>query len=198
MADDLAGSGEGRDAMPHIDLPTDSPGIIGLFEFRPETARPLLELGEALLRSAKSLSPGERELIGAFVSGHNQCRWCARSHSANAAAQLSGGMSLVNQVHADPESAPISDRLKALLRIAELVRQDGKAVTAEDVAAARAAGASDLDIHDTVLIAAMFSLLNRYVDGLGATAPDEPEFYEQLAGLLTGRGYLAVRERLPA
>src|SRR5690242_15105350 len=143
--------------MPHIVLNSAEPGIRGLLRYRPETARPLSELTEVLLRGPSTLTRGERELIAAYVSALNDCRYCCSSHSACAAAQLPGGMALVDQVRADPGSAPVPAKLKALLTIASAVRDSGRAVTAGQVAGARAAGATDLEIHDTVLIAAMFA-----------------------------------------
>jgi len=170
--------------MAHIDLGFDekeSPGITGLMRYRPETGGPLSALAEALLRAPNSLSRGERELIAAHVSALNECAFCRDSHSAFAAAQLEPGMILVEQVRAHPETAPISAKLRALLAIAAAVRADGRAVTPELVAAARAAGATDVEIHDTVLIAAAFCMFNRYVDGLATFAPTDPAAYAESA-----------------
>jgi uncharacterized peroxidase-related enzyme len=178
--------------VPHITLNTDEPGIRGLFRFRPEAARPLNELVEVLLRGPSSLTPGERELIAAYVSGLNDCKYCSSSHSAYAAAQLPGGMALVAEVRADAASAPVSAKLKALLGIAAAVQQGGLKVSEDDVAAARAAGATDLEIHDTVLIAAAFCMFNRYVDGLGTFAPDDPADYDVRAQLIVTNGYLGL------
>jgi uncharacterized peroxidase-related enzyme len=155
--------------MAHIDLGVDEtlfPGINGPMRFRPETAEPLNMLAERLLRGPSSLTAGERELIAAYVSGLNECNFCCSSHSAFAAAQLDAGMDLVDQVRADLDSAPVSAKLRALLRIAAAVRDDGRKVTTALVDAARAEGATDVEIHDTVLIAAAFCMYNRYVDGL--------------------------------
>lgn len=179
--------------MAHIDLGLDEtqyPGISGLLRYRPETGLPLSALAEALLRAPNTLSPGERELIAAYVSGLNDCRYCATSHSAFAAAQLPAGMSLVEQVRADIATAPVSAKLRALLHIAGAVREDGRKVTAELVEAARAAGATDVEIHDTVLIAAAFCMYNRYVDGLGTLAPDDPQGYADAARRIVEHGYL--------
>jgi uncharacterized peroxidase-related enzyme len=178
--------------MAHIDLGLDEkefPGIIGPMRFRPETAKPLNELAEVLLRGPHTLTRGERELIAAYVSGGNECRFCCASHSAFAAAQLDGGIAVVNQVVADPDSAPVSAKLRALLRIAAAVRQDGRTVTTELVAAARAEDATDIEIHDTVLIAAAFCMYNRYVDGLATLAPEDPEQYAMHAQRIVESGY---------
>jgi uncharacterized peroxidase-related enzyme len=176
--------------MPHIALNSAEPGIRGLLRYRPETARPLSELCEVLLRGPSTLARGERELIAAYVSALNDCRYCASSHSACAAAQLPGGMAAVEQVRADPGTAPVSAKLKALLTIAAAVARSGRAVTSEDVARARGAGATEVEIHDTVLIAATFCMFNRYVDGLATTVPDDPAVYAAGAQRLVTQGYL--------
>lgn len=178
--------------MPHIAVDNDLPGIVGLMNFRPETGRPLSVLAETLLRNPNTLSRGERELIAAYVSSLNQCRFCCSSHSAFAAAQLPEGMELVGSVCADPQQAQVSAKMKALLRVAGKVQQGGRAVTAADIDAARAAGASDIEVHDTVLIAAAFCMYNRYVDGLAAVTPDDPDGYAQTAEIIVNHGYLTA------
>ena len=174
--------------MPHIALPEGLPGIRGPMAFRPETAKPINELVDVLLRGPHSLSPGERELIATFVSAQNDCRYCQTIHGAIAAHHLQDE-DLVVKVKGDPQHAAISDKLKALLVIAGKTAESGKAVTAEDVARARAHGATDIEIHDTVLIAAVFCMCNRYVDGLATWAPDDPDFYRQRAALVAQNGY---------
>jgi uncharacterized peroxidase-related enzyme len=176
----------------HIDLGVNEqefPGINGPMRYRPETAKPLNELAEVLLRGPSTLSRGERELIAAYVSGLNDCTFCCGSHSAFAAAQLEEGMTLVDQVRADLDTAPVSDKLRGLLRIAGAVQQSGQRVTPTLVAGARAAGASDLEIHDAVLIAAAFCMYNRYVDGLGTLAPQDPQVYTFAARHIVEVGY---------
>ena len=168
------------------------PGIRGPLRFRPETGRPLLELVEVLLRGPHPLSPGERELIAAYVSGRNECTYCCAAHSAYAAAQLDEGMTLVDQVRTDLDNAPISAKLRALLRIAAAVQVSGREVTAELVDAARTEGATDLEIHDTVLIAAAFCMFNRYVDGLGTLPATDPGWYAQASERIARVGYRQV------
>jgi uncharacterized peroxidase-related enzyme len=180
--------------MAHIDLGVDEtmfPGIQGLLRYRPETARPLMMLAEVLLRGPSTLSPGERELIAAYVSELNECDYCTASHAAFAAAQLPQGVRLVDEVRADLETAPITAKLRSLLRIAAAVREDGRTVTAWLVADARAEGATDLEIHDTVLIAAAFSMFNRYVDGLATFTPESPDAYLHGVNRIMRDGYLA-------
>jgi uncharacterized peroxidase-related enzyme len=177
-------------AVPHIDLPEGVPGIRSAFAFRPETAEPLLQLAEVLLRGENTLSRGERELIAAYVSNLNECEFCQASHSMFAALQLEGGQALVDQVKREPAAAPIDDKLRALLAVAAKVKADGRSVSEADVAEARKHGATDTEIHDTVLIAAAFCMYNRYVDGLAAWTPTDPEAYEEMGERIVEHGYL--------
>ena len=178
--------------MAHIPVPPDLPGIRGLMAFRPETAKPLNELVDVLLTGPHSLSKAERELIAAFVSARNDCRYCQTIHGAVAAEHLGGNEALVVEVKKAPECAAISEKLKALLAIADKTAQGGKQVSEADIARARQHGATDVEIHDTVLIAAVFCLCNRYVDGLATWAPDDPEFYRARAKIVAEVGYSAA------
>jgi len=177
--------------MAYIPVRDDLPGIRGLFGFRPETAKPLNELVEVLLRDKSTLTQGERELIATYVSAQNDCRYCQTIHGAVAAAHLDGDEALVQRVKTDPERAEISPKLKALLAIAGKVQKGGRQVQPEDIARARAEGATDLEIHDTVLIAAAFCMYNRYVDGLGTWAPEGMEWYRERGRKVAENGYVA-------
>jgi uncharacterized peroxidase-related enzyme len=180
--------------MPHINLPEGLPGITAGFAFRPETAPPLLELAEVLLRGPSTLTMGEREMIATFVSTRNDCYFCQTSHRAAAAHHLKGDYGLVDAVRWDYQNAPVTPKLKALLTIAGKIHQGGKNVSAEDVALAREAGATDLELHDTVLIAAAFCMYNRYVDGLGTDQPDDEALYRERGRRVARDGYVTVSE----
>jgi uncharacterized peroxidase-related enzyme len=150
------------------------------------------ELVEILMCGPHTLSPGERELIATYVSSLNDCYYCQTIHGAIAAAHLNGDEDLVKRVTADFHHANISEKLKALLVIAAKVQRGGKNMTGEDIANARNAGATDLEIHDTVLIAAAFCMFNRYVDGLATTQPRDDDFYRERGKLVAREGYIAV------
>jgi uncharacterized peroxidase-related enzyme len=184
--------------MPHINLPEGLQGIRAVMAFRPETAKPLNELVEILLHAPNSLSPGERELIATYVSSQNDCYFCQTAHGAIAAAHLGGDEELVRSVKADFSQAGISDKLKTLLVIAGKVQKGGKQVTSANVEAAREAGATDVEIHDTVLIAAAFCMYNRYVDGLDTWQPHDEELYRQRGRKTAREGYVTMsQEYLP-
>ncbi|MBS1851170.1 MAG: peroxidase-related enzyme [Acidobacteria bacterium] len=175
--------------MAHIELPPGLPGIVGPLTFSPDTAKPMLLLAETLLRGPNTLTSGEREMIAAHVSYRNECTFCQLSHSAAAAAHLDGNYDLVERAKTDPEDAAISPKLKALLAIAGKVQESGKKVTAQDVERAREQGATDKEIHDTVLIAAAFCMYNRYVDGLATWQPQEREAYVEMGQRMAHEGY---------
>ena len=182
---------------PHIPVQEGLAGITGLLEYRLDTAKPIREMTQLLLRGPSTLSQGERELIASLVSHRNACRFCTTAHTA-AAELLLGESDTVAAVKRDLESAPVSPKMKALLRIAANVQENGKKVTERNVAAARAEGATDLEIHDTVLIAALFCLYNRYVDGLATWTPDDPAYYHTLADRIVNRGYTRPPGGFPA
>ena len=176
--------------MPHITMPPElMPGTPGLMRYRPETGRPLSQLAEVLLRDAHSLSRADRELIAAHVSALNDCKFCLYTHSEVSAQQHPEGRAMVDKVLADPDSAPISPKLKALLKIAGAAQENGHLVTKEMVEAARNSGATDTEIHDTILIAAAFSMYNRYCDGLAAVVPEDPASYVPMAAMIIREGY---------
>lgn len=175
--------------MAYIELPKHLPGITALLDKFPGTAKPLGELAQVLLRGESTLSPGERELIAAYVSARNDCKFCQSSHGAAAKHLLNVDYDFIETVKNDYKAAAISDKLKALLSIAGQVQQGGRRVSENSITMARQEGATDREIHDTVLIAAAFCMYNRYVDGLGTWAPDDPSAYDQHGARLAQQGY---------
>ncbi|MDJ1495143.1 carboxymuconolactone decarboxylase family protein [Cytophagaceae bacterium DM2B3-1] len=174
--------------MPHIPLEEHLPGITGLLEYRQDTAAPIRVLTQILLRGDSTLTQGERELIATLVSHRNQCRFCTTAHTA-AADLLLHEAETCEAVKQDFETAPVSAKMKALLAIAALVQQNGKNVTTEAVDRAKKEGATDMEIHDTVLIASLFCLYNKYVDGLASVTPTDPAFYTRLGERIVNHGY---------
>ena len=180
--------------MAYIDLQNDLPGIRGPMAFRPETAKPLNELAEILLRDDNNtLSRGDRELIGAYVSSLNDCFFCQNVHGAMAQHYMQCDMQFIDNIKKDLLLSNISDKLKALLVIADSVQKSGKHVTAEQIDHARELGATDREIHDTVLIAAVFCMFNRFVDGLASFTPTDPAVYEEM-GERMAKGYVLPTE----
>lgn len=180
--------------MAHINVPEGVPGIRSLVLFRPETGQPLYALAQVLLREESPLTPAERELIAAHVSNRNNCFFCMQSHAAAARCLYGDQRHLVDEVLDDPARADLSPKMKALLHIAGKVQVSGKEVTPEDIATARGQGALDREIHDTVLIAAAFSMFNRYVDGLASWTPTDPAAYAEM-GERMARGYVLPQQQ---
>lgn len=179
--------------MPHIALEQHLPGITGLLEYRKDSAAPIRALTQFLLRGPSSLTPGERELIASVVCYGNECKFCTSAHTA-AANLLLGDDTTTQCVLTDIDTAPVSEKMKSLLHIASLVQKSGRLVSEEVIANAKNAGATDIEIHDTVLIAALFCLYNKYVDGLAAATPTDPDFYTALADRIVHHGYTRLPE----
>ncbi len=176
--------------MAHIKLENKMPGIVGLMHYRPETAKPLNELAETLLRGPSTLSMAEREMIASYVSYQNECHFCHSAHGAAAAHHLDGDLNLLDDIKAGFKKTDISDKLRTLLNIAKKVQVLGNKVEQDDIEAAKKEGATDLEIHDTVLISAAFCMFNRYVDGLGTWAPEDAKAYNETGKMLAHEGYL--------
>jgi uncharacterized peroxidase-related enzyme len=177
--------------MAHINLQNNLPGIRGPMAFRPETAKPLNELAEILLRDDdNTLSRGERELIATYVSYLNDCFFCQNAHGGIAQHYLQCDIHFIDGVKNDFNAMPLSNKLKALLAIAASVQKGGKNVTEQQINTAREEGATDREIHDTVLIAAAFCMFNRYVDGLGTWAPQDRDFYVKRGKMRAEEGYI--------
>jgi uncharacterized peroxidase-related enzyme len=176
--------------MAHIALNNEQlPGIVGLLDYSPATAKPLLELANVLLRDESTLTRTEREIIAASVSYRNGCHFCHTSHAAAAVAHAGADITMIDDIKQGLITTKVSDKLRALLNIAHHVRQSGKEVTHEDIWLARENGATDKEIHDTVLIAAAFCMYNRYVDGLGTWAPTANEAYLEMGRNIAEKGY---------
>ncbi|HXM15867.1 MAG TPA: carboxymuconolactone decarboxylase family protein [Candidatus Eremiobacteraceae bacterium] len=179
--------------MAHISLTEGLPGIRGPMTFSPETTKPLAELAQVLLTGPHTLTPAEREMIATYVSSQNDCLYCQSCHGSTAAQHLGGkdgDYEFIAEMKRDFEGTSLSPKMKALLNIAGKVQQGGKNVTTSDVERARREGATDKEIHDTVLIAAAFCMFNRYVDGLGTWQPSDPEIYREIGQQTSSQGYV--------
>lgn len=167
--------------MAHINLKNNLPGIRSLVQYRPETGRHLYALVSVLLTGESSLSKeGERELIAAYVSGRNGCRFCTESHASAARILFGNRSGVVDEVLANGVTESLDPKIQALLHIPGKVQISGKEVRPEDVDLAKKMGATDLEIHDTVLISAVFCMFNRYVDGLGTSLPEDSEAFAEM------------------
>jgi AhpD family alkylhydroperoxidase len=194
-------------------LPPHVPGMMALGAYRPDVYAQMAALADNMLRTShpeSTLVPSEREMIASYVSSLNDCKYCATIHGAVAAAHACGSKAettrqehqftqataekMVNSIciernGEDGENDEASPKLRQLLRIAAQVRGSGQNITQEAIDEAKGCGATDMDIHDTVLIAALFCMFNRYVDGLTG---DELGDVEQLKGggrMIAERGY---------
>jgi uncharacterized peroxidase-related enzyme len=174
----------------------DAPGILAAIRLTPGLGVHLRGLADELLVNdfpGASISRGEREMLATAVSAANDCFYCMDSHGAFASAVLerSGVMapaSLIDGIKGG-SSDGLDDRMQALLHIARTVRREPLDLTAADVAAAQAAGATDADVQLAVLIAAAFSMYNRMVEGFRAKTPPTTDVYHERAAEIAEHGY---------
>jgi uncharacterized peroxidase-related enzyme len=186
--------------MAHIALTEGLPGIRGPMVFSPETTKPLCELVQFLLTGPHSLTPAEREMIATYVSSENDCCYCQHCHGSTAAQHLGGSENeheFITEMKRDFDSTSLSPKMKTLLNIAGKVQKGGKQVTTADVERARQVGATDKEIHDTVLIAAAFCMFNRYVDGLATWQPHDPDVYREIGQHTARLGYVGRDYKKP-
>ncbi|MEZ5070796.1 MAG: carboxymuconolactone decarboxylase family protein [Bacteroidales bacterium] len=175
--------------MTYIKTDIPQPGIVELLFYKGPTGKALSNLAQTLLHGPSPLTPGERELIAGHVSKLNQCEFCCESHSASANHHFNDGGRTIGVLDTGIEDSHLSGKMKALLHVAGKVQKSGREVKPEDIEAAKKAGASDEEIHDTVLVAAAFCMYNRYVDGLRTNLPETKEEYVPMGARMATKGY---------
>ena len=175
--------------MTYIKTDIPQPGIVELLFYKGNTGKALSKLAHTLLHGPSTLTQGERELIAAHVSSLNECEFCYESHGASANAHFNDNGLVVKSLETGTDRAEVSDKMKALLKIAGKVQISGKEVTPELIGQAKEQGASDEEIHDTVLIASAFCMYNRYVDGLNTNEPENKKDYVDMGKRMARIGY---------
>lgn len=167
--------------------------LLDVFRANPDTARPLLDYHQALLRGPSPLTVAERELIAAYVSGLNACGYCHGVHAATAEA-FGIPEGTLAALLADVGTAPVAERMKPLLRyVAKLTLAPAK-ITPRDAEAVLAAGWQEQALHDAVAVCGLFNLMNRLVDGLGIAAGEH--YFATAAGRLSETGYAGLKDLL--
>lgn len=173
-------------------LPQDAV-LLDVFRAYPETSRPLLDYHQALLRGPSPLTVTERELIAAYVSGLNACRYCHGVHQATA--EVFGiGEDTLAALLTDVSAAPVPERMKPLLRYTGKLTLTPAKITSDDAETVLAAGWEEKALHDAVAVCGLFNLMNRLVDGLGITAGEE--YFRTSARRLAEIGYMGLRDLL--
>lgn len=173
-------------------LPTDAV-LLQVFKAFPETSKPLLAYHEVLLRGPSPLSVAERELIAGYVSGLNECQYCHGVHEATARA-FGIPADLMAHLLDDVERAPVSEKLKPLLRYVRKLTESPARITQADAEAVFAAGWTDQALHDAVSVCALFNFMNRLVEGLGIRAAEN--YFDAGSKRLHDIGYAGLLKML--
>jgi uncharacterized peroxidase-related enzyme len=168
----------------------DNATLLDLFRRFPSTAGPLLDYHEALLRGPSPLCPSERELIAAYVSAVNSCGYCHGVHEATAA-EFGMPAGMVEGLLSDVDTAPVSDKLKPILRFVRKLTLAPSTITQHDADAVYAEGWEEQALYDATSVCALFNLMNRLVEGTGIKA--NPGYSNVAAKRLHALGYAALK-----
>jgi len=143
--------------------------IWDLFAFQPSFTASLSDFTQGVLRTPATIGPAMRELIAAWTSFQNECRFCTRAH----AAELLGSEDLVRSVLNDLETSPLEEKDKAMLRFVTRITRDLPAVTSADVERVRTAGWDDEAIYYAITTCALFNFYNRWITATGVAEMSE-------------------------
>lgn len=181
--------------MPYLPSMAAKATLLDIFKKFPETSRPLIEFHEVLLRGPSPFSEGERELIAAFVSALNNCRYCHGVHTATAE-MLGVEKGMVDKLLEDIDTAPVPDKLKPVLRYASKLTRAANGVSQADADMVLDAGWDETALYHLVAVTALFNFMNRLVEGLGIEL--DPKYVGTASERLAGRGYLPLIEMMTA
>lgn len=169
--------------MPYLpSLPGDA-RVMDVMKAYPESSAPLIDYQQVVLRGPSELTPGERELIAAYVSGVNACHYCHGVHGA-VAAKFGIEEGVLAALLADVGSAPVRDALKPIFRYVRKLTETPSRMTKSDADAVLAAGWAEKTLFDATSVCALFNLMNRLVEGAGLTGDDA--YFEAAAERLSG------------
>jgi uncharacterized peroxidase-related enzyme len=141
------------------------PDILHLFRFKRRSTDHLVRFTEEVMRGPSPLSPGMRELIGAYFSKKNQCSFCSDAHAAAAAGYLEEGV--VEEVLRDLETSRLDPAHKALFRYIGKLAEQPSRVTDSDIRQLKEAGWSEEAIYDALTVASVFKFYNTWNNGAG-------------------------------
>ena len=180
--------------MTHLPSLGEHAVLLDVFRRFPDTAAPLLDYHQVLLRGPSPLTVAQRELIAAYVSALNACDYCAGVHAATAAG-FGVEEDAVEALLADVDSAPIEEVMRPVLRLVRTLTLTPAKVRDTEIAAVDAAGWDEQAVHDTVSVCALFNFMNRLVEGLGIVAT--PDYFQTSSRRLAGAtGYAGLRDLL--
>lgn len=134
----------------------------------PKNIEPLMTFVNSVLRSDGELSIGDRELIAAFVSGLNSCRFCYGSHVIHAETfGIKPG--LIEQLLDDIDASDVSEEMKPLLKYVEKLNTLPNKLVQADVEAVLEHGWSEEALFEAIEVTGLFNMMNRIVEGGGVT-----------------------------
>lgn len=179
--------------MPFLRSLPPTASLLEVFKAFPETCKPLIEFHEVLLRGPSPFTEMERELIAAFVSRLNHCRYCHGVHSATAE-RLGAAPGIAEKLSESIELHDAPAKLRPVLHYARKLTQAPSSVTQADIDAIYAEGWNDAALYHAAAVTALFNFMNRLVEGLGIEL--NPAYAKGAAQRLADGGYLPLLEMM--
>lgn len=172
--------------MPKFPNLGDNTTVPDILKMSPVAGIALMEMSEAIMRGPSSLTPGERELIAAYVSGFNKCQYCYGVHAETA---KSYGVSSagVDGMFDDLDVAELDDKLKPILRMMGKLTKEPSAVTEADAQAVYDAGWDEKALHDAIMVTCCFNFMNRMLEGHGVHGHEA--MFKERGPMLKEHGY---------
>jgi uncharacterized peroxidase-related enzyme len=161
-----------------------------ILKMSPQAGKALLEMHEAIMRGPSPLTPGQRELISAYVSGINRCQYCygVHSHTAKAYDDIPNGA--VDKMMDDLDTAGFDDKIRPILRFARKLTESPSSITDADTQAVFDAGWDEQALHDAIMVVCCFNFMNRLLEAHGVHGDDA--LYRERGPMLKQYGYLPL------
>lgn len=175
--------------MPFLESITDDARPSTILKQFPDSGALILEFSEVILRGKSGLSPAQRELIAAYTSGINACRFCCQTHAATAEA-FGVEPGLIDSLIDDINSADIEPEMKPVLAYVRKLTETPSRMTQADADAIFAAGWDEEAFYHIVSICGLFNYYNRLIEGYGIKSA--PDYRYMIGKRLADEGYLTA------
>lgn len=143
------------------------PEAVKVFSLRPDVAQAQAQLRSALVGPASTLGARRADMIGAAISGLNDCEYCGIAHAGLLARRSEFSTDDSLAIFRNWRSVDLPEDERAMLEFAEKLTLMPAGTTEDDIERLREVGFSDENIYDIVMLTAYRNFMNRVNDGLG-------------------------------
>jgi len=160
----------------------DVPGILKCFATHPPLLKHMMDLSESLIFADGALARRHKEMIATLISEQNLCPYCADSHGYFLRIRGASAQALLAIQRNDLRSSALSAAEQALLQFARKVNDNSHKVSRVDVEKVQQAGWNELQIAETVHVAALFATFNRVANAFGLKSQGLLALYDESDG----------------